>query len=193
MAKTLCIFHKACADGLGAAWAVHRALGDRVEFIAANYGDQHELLTPVECAASGKCPSQEDIPRSCVICDGGIGYCKRCHRGEVELDGPCIPVRQIEGRDVLIVDFSYPLATLRAIAAEARSVLVIDHHKTAQEDLAEIGPPSDSRRRITDWGGWLHWISTREKTEACLSAIFDINRSGAGLTRDYLYPGAPAP
>ena len=34
MSKVLCIYHANCADGFGAAWAVHRALGDDVEFVA---------------------------------------------------------------------------------------------------------------------------------------------------------------
>jgi hypothetical protein len=37
MSKVLYVFHAKCADGLGAAWAVHRALGDDAEFVAASY------------------------------------------------------------------------------------------------------------------------------------------------------------
>ena len=36
--KALCIYHRGCADGFGAAWAVHRALRDRVEFHPGVYG-----------------------------------------------------------------------------------------------------------------------------------------------------------
>lgn len=126
--KTLCIYHAHCADGLGAAWAVHRALGPNVDFKPASYGSM-------------------------------------------------IDSNRVRARDILIVDFSYPLATLRAIAAEARSVLVLDHHKTAQEDLAGLLPPI----RFDQWsapGG----LSGR------LNAIFDMDRSGAGITWDYLHP-----
>jgi hypothetical protein len=41
----------------------------------------------------------------------------------------------VTGRDVLIVDFSYPRATLLEMKAKAASLLVIDHHKTAQTEL----------------------------------------------------------
>ena len=34
----LCIYHRGCADGFGAAWAVQRALGDQVEFHPGIYG-----------------------------------------------------------------------------------------------------------------------------------------------------------
>lgn len=179
MGKVLCIYHANCADGLGAAWAVQKTLGPEVEFVAAKYGEQHELLTPAECVASDNCPTQEDVPRSCVICDGGLGYCKKCHRGEIELDGPCLPVEMTKDRDILIVDFSYPLPVLRAMAKEARSVLVIDHHKTAQEDLAELPEPDRNWQKDT--------------LPFNLAAIFDQERSGAGLTWDYMHPGTPRP
>ena len=39
MSKVLCIYHANCADGLGAAWAVHQALGNNVEFVAGKYGE----------------------------------------------------------------------------------------------------------------------------------------------------------
>lgn len=40
MKKTLCIYHKNCADGAGAAWAVHHALGDRdTDYVACQHGE----------------------------------------------------------------------------------------------------------------------------------------------------------
>jgi oligoribonuclease NrnB/cAMP/cGMP phosphodiesterase (DHH superfamily) len=42
----LCIYHKNCADGFGAAWVVHRALKSNVEFFAATYGDQPPEIKP---------------------------------------------------------------------------------------------------------------------------------------------------
>lgn len=136
--KTLCIYHADCADGLGAAWAAHRALGDDVEFVAAKYGDAPPLC---------------------------------------------------EDRDVLIVDFSYPLPVLRAMAGEARSVLVLDHHKTAQEDLQSIICP------LVSWEQWMITVEAYPRTKGFnnLAAIFDLGRSGAGLAWDYLSPGQPRP
>jgi hypothetical protein len=191
MPKVLCIYHASCADGLGAAWAVRHALGPEVEFVPAKYGDQHELLTPAECIASGNCPSQEDIPCFCNICDGGLGYCKKCHRAEIQLDQPC-GIPSVEGRDILIVDFSYPLPVLRAMAAEARSVLVLDHHASAQADLKSLGTLTLSFEE------WLKRPDLVDKnlsrgSDYWLAAIFDFLRSGAGLTWDYLHPGVARP
>ena len=44
----------------------------------------------------------------------------------------------VAGRDVIMVDFSYKRPVLEAIIAQARKVCVLDHHKTAEEDLAGL-------------------------------------------------------
>lgn len=150
MSKVLCIYHASCADGLGAAWAVHCALGEEVEFVAAKYGER-------VVGFRGSLPIAEGL-LECII-----------------------------GRDVLIVDFSYPLLVLRAMAQEARSVLVLDHHKTAQEDLAGIGYPNGSYEQFREA------CAGARGTSGNLAAIFDLIRSGAGLTWDYLHPNTPRP
>ena len=70
----------------------------------------------------------------------------------------------VAGRDVVIVDFSYKRAVIEAMALQASSLLVLDHHKSAQADLA--GLPF---------------------------AVFDMNRSGAGIAWDYFHPLTPRP
>lgn len=106
------------------------------------------------------------------------------HPGVYQDDPP-----NVTGRDVLLVDFSYPLAILRAMAQHGRSVLVIDHHKTARDDLAQLHPPGGTADSPSpfDW-----WLNHREGV-GNLAAIFDMERSGAGLTWDYLNPGAARP
>ena len=44
----------------------------------------------------------------------------------------------VTGRDVVMVDFSYKRDVLLDMAAEADSIVIIDHHKTAQEDLVDL-------------------------------------------------------
>lgn len=68
------------------------------------------------------------------------------------------PPPDVEGRDVIIVDFSYPRATLEAMKASARMLGVLDHHKTAREDLEDLP-----------------------------YAYFDMERSGAGLAWDFTH------
>ena len=63
----------------------------------------------------------------------------------------------VTDRDVFIVDFSYPRATLLRMQVAAKSLLVLDHHATAKADL-----------------------------EGFHNCVFDQTKSGAVLTWDYL-------
>jgi len=112
MSKPLVIYHGKCPDGMTAAWAVKKALGEG-DYIAALHGE-----APPDVA----------------------------------------------GRDVIIVDFSYKRLIMEAMHHDAKSLLVLDHHKSAQADLT--GLPF---------------------------AQFDMNRSGAGMAWDHFHPGQPRP
>jgi oligoribonuclease NrnB/cAMP/cGMP phosphodiesterase (DHH superfamily) len=125
--KLLCIYHGACDDGFGAAWAVRHALGDSVEFYPGVYQ---------------------------------------------------APPPDATGRDVLLVDFSYKKPVLEQLESVARSVLILDHHKTAAEDLASVrSPPNTSPGWSPLSGMW---------------AVFDMERSGAALAWDFFH-GDPRP
>lgn len=90
------------------------------------------------------------------------------------------PAPDVEGRDVIIVDFSYPYELLVLLGHQARSILIIDHHKTAAEALAQL-PTAPSC--FAEWAPSTLRVGT----------VFDMNRSGAGLTWDYFNPGQPRP
>ncbi len=113
MSKTICIYHKGCIDGFGAAWVVWNKLND-VEF----------------------------------------------HPGIYQSPPP-----DVEGKDVILVDFSYKRQVMDEIIVNANSVLIIDHHKTAETDLMGIfdHPKVDG--------------------------IFDMEKSGAVLAWEWFYPG----
>lgn len=74
------------------------------------------------------------------------------------------PPPDVTGRDVLIVDFSYPRDVLLDMTSKAKSIRVFDHHKSAQEALAGLG-----------------------------FCVFDMERSGAGITWDELFEGNRPP
>lgn len=74
----------------------------------------------------------------------------------------------VTGRDVVIVDFSYPLDVMTKLADEAASLLVLDHHKTAEEALRAFKHPR-------------------------AEVHFDMERSGAGMAWDHFFPGQPRP
>lgn len=63
----------------------------------------------------------------------------------------------VSGRDVVLLDFSYKRPILEELNKTANSLLVLDHHKTAQQDL-----------------------------EGLNYCQFDMDRSGARMTFDYL-------
>lgn len=66
----------------------------------------------------------------------------------------------VTGKDVIILDFSFSKVVLQSMIDTANSVLLLDHHKSAVEDLA--GMPN---------------------------CHFDMTRSGAGMAWDYFVKG----
>lgn len=85
----------------------------------------------------------------------------------------------VVGRDVLLVDFSYKRPVLDKLAAVAKSITILDHHKTAAADLENLPLPPPG----IDW-----------PEKACgASALFDMTRSGAQVTWDYFYPADKRP
>lgn len=80
---------------------------------------------------------------------------------------------EVAGRHVLIVDFSYKRPVIDAMRRVAASIKILDHHKTAAEDLI---------------GGW------DEGEGLCpIEIVFDMNRSGAGIAWDVFHPGLERP
>jgi hypothetical protein len=73
----------------------------------------------------------------------------------------------VTGRDVYLVDFSYRRAVVEEMLKTAASITLIDHHKTAVDDLK---PLIDSER---------------------IDSYVDMNRSGARLAWDFWRLGHP--
>jgi len=86
----------------------------------------------------------------------------------------------VTGRDVFLVDFSYKAAVVKDMLAKANCVTLIDHHKTAIEDLRPIFEPLEFEAMA--YGG------DRRAVWFC-----DLNRSGATLAWDFLFPGEDRP
>lgn len=109
----------------------------------------------------------------------------------------------VAGRDVVLVDFCYPRTVLVQMQAIARSILVLDHHKTAEADLQ---PSDESGRELLRFDQsvvrhrW-NWERFRGFVEpdgasldnACVYALFDQDRSGAGIAWDFFHPGKARP
>jgi uncharacterized protein len=95
----------------------------------------------------------------------------------------------VTGMDVLLVDFSYKKAVLDEMAAKANSILVLDHHKTAAADLAHAAKAGST------WDAHMTNVyqDRCEGVRVSLYALFDMERSGAGIVWDYFFPHMERP
>lgn len=75
----------------------------------------------------------------------------------------------VTGAHVIIVDFSYKQDQMRELAAQAKSILVLDHHKTAQQELAPL------------------------LEDGIIQGKFDMNHSGAMLAWMWFFPQVEPP
>lgn len=68
----------------------------------------------------------------------------------------------VDGRDVIMVDFSYKRDVMRDVGSHAKSVLVLDHHKSAAEDLADFYGPNYAQHFDMEHSGamlaWMHYF-----------------------------------
>lgn len=81
----------------------------------------------------------------------------------------------VAGRDVYLVDFSYKREVVERMLEQANSVTLIDHHKTAIDDLRPL--------KVEQVGYGLETFGW----------FCDLDRSGATLAWDYLFPGESRP
>jgi oligoribonuclease NrnB/cAMP/cGMP phosphodiesterase (DHH superfamily) len=82
------------------------------------------------------------------------------------------PPPDVAGKDVIMVDFSYKRPVIECMAASAQSILIVDHHESARDDLRGYGPAPGPGK---------------------VTCKFDMGRSGAGLAWDFFHQGAQRP
>ncbi len=95
----------------------------------------------------------------------------------------------LDGKHVLIVDFSFSRVLLDDMVTNGRaaSVVILDHHKTAQADLApfqiyENSPGAFGPEKVP---GMLRDLD--ELGRPPIIALFDMERSGAGMAWDFCH------
>lgn len=105
-------------------------------------------------------------------------------RGEIEFFGGVYqePPPDVTGRNVLMVDFSYKKPVIEEMRKTANAILILDHHKTAEEDLRGYNVPASKVQ------GFPYFPNEGE-----VASFFDMNRSGAGLCWDFFFPDMPRP
>lgn len=79
------------------------------------------------------------------------------------------PLPNVDGKNVIIVDFSYELQEMNELIKRANSVLVLDHHETAEADISTL-------------------IESGQ-----IKGVFDMSRSGAMIAWDYFFKGQTPP
>lgn len=94
-----------------------------------------------------------------------------------------LPDVDVTDKNLLIADFSYKPDVLAALAAKAQSVIMLDHHKTAQADLKDV--PALGGMNCEDF--------TSLNAETKVMAEFDMEHSGAALTWRFCFPGDEMP
>ncbi len=143
--------------------------------------------------------SESWVPDVCIYhfpCDDGFASAWVARRKWPDIViagtnyGLPFPDVDITGKNVLIADFSYKADVLRELGAKAKSIVVLDHHKTAQADLKEFIGAAVGGRLFTP-KDLARDPSFPEKQN--IIAYFDMDRSGAMLTWNFCFPGMPAP
>lgn len=106
------------------------------------------------------------------------------HAGVYQTEPP-----DVTGRDVVMVDFSYKAPVMEALKRSARSILVLDHHKSAEEDLATVADMmNDGPFPFDQWDDYVSGRMDPPVDAGNLCCWFDMEQSGAGLTWKYFHP-----
>ena len=92
---------------------------------------------------------------------------------------------EITGKHVIIVDFSYSAGVMDAALKQAASLLVLDHHASAEKNLEHLIFKGD-------------WPSARDEWDDVKGkgggvCLFDMSRSGAQMTWDFFFPDVDTP
>lgn len=105
------------------------------------------------------------------------------HPGAYQQDPP-----DVAGRDVLLVDFSYKRPVIESMAKMARTITILDHHKSAAEDLVAFNKPADIFESFDCFAELSQLFGYSN-----VRALFDMERSGAMITWNYFHPNTPPP
>lgn len=99
----------------------------------------------------------------------GAAWAVRKALGEIEFYAGKYqePPPDVTGKDVVMVDFSYKRPVLLEMVSKANSILILDHHKSAAEELIDL--PEN------------------------VQTVFDMDRSGACIAWDHFFPYMPPP
>ncbi len=115
----------------------------------------------------------------------GAAWAVRKRLGDIDFHAGTYqdPPPDVTNRKVIMVDFSYKRPVIEEMRQSAASILILDHHKSAAEDLQGYPRPEPPSY---EWNGpWL--------PNSGIYVEFDMERSGAGMAWDYFHPAHQRP
>lgn len=134
-------------------------------------------------------------------CDDGFASAWIAHKRWPDLVmaptnyGQMFPDVDFRDKNVLIADFSYKPDAISELMMSygARSIVILDHHKTAQADLKDfmVEVCGGAKFVAGDIEGMFRDFA--ELDRPAVAARFDMERSGASLTWEFCFPGDPMP
>lgn len=100
-------------------------------------------------------------------------------------------IEEFRDKHILLVDFSFKKPVLEALQQVVKSLVILDHHKTALADLDDFQYYDEGdRQAIVDLD-----INSLEKAlkDQIVIAVFNMDQSGASLTYKFFNPGKEVP
>jgi oligoribonuclease NrnB/cAMP/cGMP phosphodiesterase (DHH superfamily) len=158
---------------------------------AANVGGKDKTMNRPLCIYHGNCA---DGFGAAWAVRRALGNNVDFHAGVYQNSPP-----DVTNRLVVMVDFSYKRDVLLEMAEKSRGVLLLDHHKSAIEDLTADG---NYIVNMGEYSGQLTWSrfvdnTTQDRYEGApygrIYTVFDLYRSGAGLAWDFFFPNERRP
>lgn len=96
---------------------------------------------------------------------------RHCHFVPANYNEPLpIPLEEMAGRNILMVDFSVKAPVMRELAEVANAIVVLDHHKSAVEELEPV-------------------LAEKGK----VTGVLDMTKAGAMLAWEWAWGAVPAP
>lgn len=156
------LFHKNCQDGLFSAFSFWKKFGSKdVIFIEVNYK-----------------PIQDMSPLKALeyIFDGHIKNPSSFNTTKTSFEDNKVVIEDMREMELYVLDYSFPVEHLLAYIQMFKSILVLDHHKTAIDDY------SKEFINCLKVGGF-GWLFIRPSKNC--EIVFSRNESGAKLTWMY--------
>ena len=97
----------------------------------------------------------------------------------------------VTGKDVILVDFCYKLDVIETLAKQARTITILDHHKSAAEDLDVYAHPAPDNVLALTFDEFANYASTVGVPN--IRSFFDMERSGAMIAWNFFHPDTQPP